>query len=643
MRHNKRPARRAAIQPMLATLVEAAFDRPGWFFEVKWDGYRAIAEVADGRVALYSRNHQSFAERFAPLVQSLRKLGHDAVLDGEVVVVDERGRASFQLLQNYQKAGQGQLRYYVFDLLSLDGRDLRRLPLRRRKELLGKVLDGLPNVLPSEHVEECGKAFFAAVTAQGLEGIIAKDAESPYREGSRSPAWLKIKARRRQEAVIGGFTEPRGSRQHLGALVLGVYEDGELTYIGHTGGGLDAQGLSELRSRLGPLVQRACPFRRRPATNAPVHWVSPQLVCEVTFQEWTQDGRMRQPIFVGLREDKPPTAVRREKAEPVLQVRDGQSAGRPRRRGPATAASAARVTGPSFTNLHKVYWPKEGYTKGDLTAYYREVAPVLLPYLHDRPQALHRHPNGITGKSFFQKDVSPLLPPDWVATAALPSGLGGESITYVLCQDESTLLYLANLGCIELNPWHSRTTAPDRPDYLVIDLDPLDVPLSRVIDAALAVREALEDVGAACFCKTSGKRGLHVLAPLGARYEYGHARRFAEIVATLVHRHLPDSTSLVRRPGLRRGQVYLDFLQNARGKTLAAPYCVRPTPGATVSAPLAWQEVRKGLEPSTFTLRTMPHRLDKVGDLWQAVLGPAIDLEACLERLRKAHAPGSAL
>jgi bifunctional non-homologous end joining protein LigD len=624
------------VRPMRATLVDEPFDRPGWLFELKWDGYRAVAEVSADGVALYSRNHKPFEERFAPIVASLRGLGHEAVLDGEIVVVDQQGRSDFQLLQNYQKTGRGRLRYYVFDLLYLDGRDLRRLPLRRRKALLGRILKGLSGVFPSEHIEGQGVALFEAAVARGLEGVMAKDGNSPYREGVRGPEWLKIKTRRRQEAVIGGFTEPRGSRQHVGALLLGVYEGDDLVYIGHTGGGFNTAGLAEMRARLEPFVQRACPFLKKPTANAPVHWVAPRLVCEVTFQEWTQDGIIRQPIFLGLREDKAPRAVRREVPRPVAAVTPAVKAS-PRKRA-GNAAKRRRTTqppGPVLTHLDKVYWPDKGYTKGDLVEYYREMAPVILPYLRDRPQSLHRHANGIAGPSFFQKDVSRQPPPAWVMTVAVPSGSGGRDVRYVLCQDEPTLLYLANLGCIELNPWNSRVGSLDRPDYLVIDLDPEAVPFARVVQTARMVHRTLDRAGAASLCKTSGKRGLHVFVPLGARYDYDQAKQFAEIIAGLVHGLLPGTTSVVRSPSLRQGRVYLDFLQNRRGQTLAAPYSARPHAGATVSAPLRWQEVRKGLDPGRFTIKTMAMRLDAVGDLWQPVLKASIDLADCLERLAK--------
>ncbi|HVS39227.1 MAG TPA: DNA ligase D [Gemmataceae bacterium] len=647
-RRAKKPAKRSQgapglmphdVRPMLATLVDEPFDRAGWLFEPKWDGYRAVAEVKSDAVRLYSRNHKGFENKFTAIVESLRSLGHEAVLDGEIVALDDSGRSRFQLLQNYQKTGKGALIYYVFDLLYLDGTDLRDKPLHQRKKLLGEALGDLAHVRLGEHVERRGLAFFRAAAEKGLEGIIAKDSASPYREGIRGGEWLKVKTRHRQEAVIGGFTEPRGSRTGLGALVLGVYDGDDLVYIGHTGGGLDTAGLGDIRARLDPLVRRRCPFHKEPATNAPVHWVEPRLVCEVEFQEWTDDGRMRMPIFLGMRDDKAASEVRRElpvAAEaPRHMKRPRPTAARIRTGDKDEQAGAASAEGPRLTNLDKVYWPAEGYTKGDLIAYYREVSPVLLPHLHDRPLSLHRHPNGIDGQSFIQKDVGRRPPPSWVSTASVQPESGAAPITYVVCQDEATLLYLANLGCIELNPWLSRTGSLDRPDYLVIDLDPNDIPFDRAVEAALTVHRQLEAAGTPSYCKTSGKRGLHVCVPLGATYEYEVARRFAEVVANVVHEQLPDATSVVRQPALRRRKVYLDFLQNRIGQTLAAPYSARPWPGATVSTPLRWAEVRRGLDPRRFTIRTMPERLNRFGDLWAPLLTEAANLRDCLARLER--------
>jgi bifunctional non-homologous end joining protein LigD len=320
----RRATRRARmphlVRPMLATLVDGPFDRTHWIFEVKWDGFRAIAEVEAGKVRLYSRNHKSFESRFAPVAAALARLKHDLVLDGEIVALDEQGRSHFQTLQNYQRTGEGTLIYYVFDLLYADGEDLRSEPLHVRKTRLKKLLPNQDPLRVSEHIEESGVAYYDAAVEHGLEGIIAKDANSQYVEGARTPSWLKIKSRRQQEAVIGGFTEPRRSRQGLGSLVLGVYKGKDLIYIGHAGGGFNDNGLLAMRARLNPLVRATCPFKTKPKTNAPVHWVNPKLVCEVEFQEWTEDGTMRQPIFLGLREDKAARSVKRELPESLEEA-----------------------------------------------------------------------------------------------------------------------------------------------------------------------------------------------------------------------------------------------------------------------------------------------------------------------------------
>jgi bifunctional non-homologous end joining protein LigD len=319
-------APRAIVRPMLATLVERPFDREGWIFEIKWDGYRAIADVEYGHVELYSRRHEPFNEKFAPIRDALAKFRHDAVLDGEIVVLDDEGKPSFQGLQNYQKSGHGQLAFYIFDLLSLDGQDLRHLPLVRRKEILRDLPLWGSRLRYCEHIETSGQAFFQALVAQDMEGMIAKKATSPYREGMRSYDWLKIKSRHQQEAVIAGFTKPRGGRVGFGALILGVYEDGALTYIGHTGGGFDTQTLLELHERLKKIATPQCPFTVRPKTNSPATWVRPEMVCEVAFHGWTGDGIMRQPIFLGMRTDKSPTQVHRE--EPAEVRRSSRRAAR---------------------------------------------------------------------------------------------------------------------------------------------------------------------------------------------------------------------------------------------------------------------------------------------------------------------------
>ncbi len=616
------------IKPMLAQPAEEPFDGSDWLFEIKWDGYRAIAEVVDQEVRLYSRNQLSLRDSFPAIVDSLKRLGHAAVLDGEVVVVDEGGKADFQLLQNLERTSRGNLVYYVFDLLYLDGHDLRRLPLIRRKEILRRILPDLPHIRFSDYVEETGIAFFRAAASRGGEGIVAKKKESIYQEGERTRNWLKVKKHLHQEAVIAGFTEPRGGRQNLGALVLGVYEGRELKYVGHAGAGFDERTLQELKTRLEPLAQDGSPFRTAPLTNAPVHWVRPELVCEVRFSEWTAGGTMRHPVFVGLRLG---TRVEGVSREIVLPVQRGTALKR------VDENTRLRVNQHvvTLTNLRKVFWPEDGYVKKDLVEYYRNIAPIVLPYLRDRPESLLRHPNGIHGASFYQKDVGE-QPPLWVKKVTIRSEAEEREITHLVCQDEATLVYLANLGCIEINPWNSRVGFLERPDYLVLDLDPLDIGFEAVVEAALAIREVLELAEAPSYCKTSGATGLHIYVPMGARYDYESVRSFAQVVAHLAHRRLPATTSMERNPERRRGRVYLDCLQNRFGQTLVAPYSLRARPGAPVSTPLMWDEVRRGLYPSSHTMKGIFARIEKIGDIFQPVLGEGIDMRLCLENLKRA-------
>ena len=537
------------------------------------------------------------------------------------------------MLQNYQTTGQGPLLYYVFDLLEWNGQDFRAEPLRVRKQKLAKVIRDLPNVKVSEHIEDRGTDYYDAARKLGIEGIIAKDASSPYVEGARSQAWLKIKTQQGQEAIIAGFTEPRGSRPYFGALILGLYEGDELVYIGHTGGGFNRRSLADLHARLLPLVRRDCPFVKRPKTNMPVTWVEPKLVCNVKFQEWTGEGILRQPIFLGLRDDKDPKSVRRERALPSRPTADdAETTVKTQQR--AHGKGNLSVQELKLTNLDKVYFPEDGITKGDLLEYYREIAPVLLPYLKDRPMNLNRHPNGIHQKNFYQKDISRQNPPAFVETTQIIAESDGDAVKYLVCQNLDTLLYVVNLGCIELNPWNARKGSLDRPDYLIFDLDPVELPFTAVVQVAQAFRKVLEDLDLDGYCKTSGKRGLHIYLPLGAKVTHEQGRDFGEILAIQVNRQLPELTSLERSPAKRRKRVYLDIMQNRKAQSLVAAYSVRPQVGATVSTPLTWNEVTSRLDPTRFTIKTTQRRLDKHGDLWKPVLGRGVNLLKALDRLK---------
>lgn len=613
----KRSAMPHGVKPMLAQLAEAPFSRKGWLFEVKWDGYRALAELQQGKVSLFSREHKSFTARFPEIVRSLTQLSHDAILDGEVVVLDKGGKPSFQLLQEYQKTGKGHLVYAVFDVLYADGHDVRQEPLRERKRLLKLLLPKSPNIVYSEHEERVGLALFRSAQRQGLEGVMAKRADSTYQTGQRSSDWLKFKTSQRQEAVIGGYTEPRGSREHIGALILGVYRHGGLIYIGHTGGGSSDASLKELHSSLKKLERKTSPFAEPPKPNAPVHWVEPKLVCEVKFQEWTKEGSMRQPIFLGLRVDKQPREV-------VKEVPPSTGDGEPIGHGRDLV---------HFTHSDKLYWTKEKITKGDVLAYYRRVAKYLLPHIQGRPESLHRFPSGIEQEGFYQKDLEHA--PAWTKTVKIRAESVGRSIHYLLCDDVETLSYMVQLGCVEIDPWNSRVKSIDRPEYLIMDLDPEGVPFSAVVKTARAVKEVFDSLKVKSYCKTSGATGLHVYVPLAGKYSYEQTRLFAELIAQHVHAKLPTLTSLERSPAKRQHRVYLDYLQNRKGATTVAPYSLRPRPGAPVSTPLHWDEVVEGLDPLDHTLRNIDARLKKVGDLWKPILGRGIDMEACLRRLQK--------
>lgn len=598
------------IHPMLAHLVDEPFDDENWLFEVKWDGFRAIAEVDRNHVELYSRSFQSFNRQFSPIVDSLKHLSLQAVLDGEIVILDKKGRSSFQSLQNFQNTGKGDLRYYVFDLLYYNGEDLRNVPLIQRKQLLKKILPNNPTSLIqySDHVLKKGKEIFEQAKKNQLEGIIAKEINSSYLS-KRSRSWLKIKTHQRQEAVICGFTAPRGGREKFGALILGIKEKGGWKYVGHVGGGFDRTTLTNVLDHLKPLITDKSPFKEQIKTNMPVTWVKPELICEVSFSEWTEGDHMRQPIFLGLREDKKSKEVKRE--TPIVVI--------------STKAKSP------FTNLDKVYWPDEGYTKGDLINYYKSISKFILPYLKDRPESLRRYPKGIQEQGFFQKNIDESFP-SWVPTYEIIHE-GNRKVNYLLIPDEKTLLFTINLGCIDLNPFNSRIQKLDYPDYLILDLDPENISFDAVIETAQVIHDLLQSHNIPSYCKTSGARGLHIYIPLGAKYTYEQARQFAQILASLTHQQLPKITSIERKPSARQKRVYIDFLQNNFGQTLAAPYSVRAKPGATVSTPLEWSEVKPGLNPRDFTMENTLARLKQKGDLFKPVLGRGINLKSVLKHL----------
>lgn len=637
------------VKPMLASPDVPAFDDPDWLFEIKWDGYRAVAETGGKEVRLYSRNGLSFAEAYPAITAELSGIKRRMILDGEIVAVDQNGRPDFQLLQHAAAEADTALVYHVFDLLELDGKDLTSLPLIERKELLLRNLPIGEHVKYCDHISGRGKDFFAAAKAQDLEGIIAKRKDGTYHKGVRSKSWLKIKNHLAQEVVIGGYTAPRNSRQHFGALLLGVYEKDRLRYAGHTGTGFDARSLKELSALMKPLERTTSPFAEEVDANSPATWITPKLVAQVKFTEWTRDGHMRHPVYLGLRPDKDAKEVHKEKTpatnsganvrSKVMNVRKAKA--QPARKEQVAnerEVKAGRHT-VRLTNLNKVFWPKEGFTKGDLLAYYERMAPVILPHLKDRPESLYRTPNGIKGPGFFQKDAGGQAP-GWVPSVKIPSdSRDGEDIDYILCNDLGTLLYLVNLGCIEINPWTSRKQHLLKPDHLVMDLDPSKGnTFDDVVEAALAVKVVLDHIGATGYCKTSGSTGIHIYIPTGGRYTYDELAPVAKNIMRVVQGLLPDTTTLERSLAARsKKKIYLDHLQNRKGQTLASVYSVRPKPGATVSTPLDWDEVKPGLDLRAFTMETVPERVEKKGDLFHGVLErasfPLRKIQAALEKL----------
>jgi bifunctional non-homologous end joining protein LigD len=520
----------------------------------------------------------------------------------------------------------------------------------------------------SDHINGVGKKFFEAAKEKGLEGIIAKNRDSVYQVAQRSKDWLKVKTTQRQESVIAGYTQGRASRQHFGALILGLYENDDLVYVGHTGSGFNQKTLSEVWNKLQSLVTNKCPFRVKPKTNMPATWIKPKLVCEIKFQEWTQDSLMRQPIFMGLRVDKKPSEVKKEKPMATKSAKNKSEAKVKKSVRPTADKKMKSISIPGekspamkklqktrkienwlpvdekdknvtvdgqelkFTNLNKIYWKKEKYTKRDMLNYYHNITPFMLPYMKDRPQSLNRHPNGINGMSFYQKDTRGKVA-SWIETHADFSESTNETIEYFVCTNEASLLYLANLGCIEMNPWHSKTQTPDHPDYCLIDLDPYEIGFDKVIETAQTVKKVLDELEIPGYCKTSGASGLHIYIPLGAKYDYDQSKHLAELIVTLVHHEIPAFTSLERSPQKRRRKIYLDYLQNRQSQTVAAPYSLRPKPGAPVSTPLHWEEVKKGLSPSAFTMKNIFDRLENEGDLFQPVLQKGVDLKKTLVKI----------
>ncbi|MEO5984283.1 MAG: DNA ligase D [Ferruginibacter sp.] len=657
---------------MLAKESIEAFDDDAWIFEIKWDGFRALAETGKD-IKLYSRNGNSFVHSYPVVVKALSRIKLEAVLDGEIVVLNEDGFPDFQKIQDYENHTHLPLHFYVFDLLSLKGKKLHDLPLTARKDLLKKLIGKNEIIKYSDHISGTGKDFFNVSVQRNLEGIMAKKADSQYYPGRRTNEWLKIKNNKTADVIIVGYTEPGGSRNHFGSLVLGIKDGNFLNHAGNAGTGYDEKKLKEIFNLLQPIRRDTCPITGYVKIPG-VTWVEPEFVCEVKFTEWTKDSKLRHPVFIRLRNDKNINDSDMKEIKPVkhaskkvtlskLKKNKIEKLIKPSKKKVISNAKTVKKTAPvktivleteadsnkkakelsvlqfgkvsvAISNRQKTYFPDDGITKGMVIDYYQSVAEYILPYLQNRPQSLKRNPGGIKDFGFFHKDAGDIAP-SWVKSFKVHSESTNKMIDYIICNDKATLAYLNNLGCIELNPWHSVTSKPDKPDYLIIDIDPSDNnTFEQVIETAQHFKKLLDKAEAPSFCKTSGASGLHIYVPMGKKFSYEQAKDFAHVLCMLVSEQLPDFTTLERNLKKRgNNHMYLDYLQNRRGQTIASVYSLRPRIGATVSMPLLWKEVKKGLTPADFTIRNALKRIIKMGDIFKGILGPGIDISKCLNLL----------
>ena len=636
----KRNVRVEDTELMLAETRDEPFSKAGWLFEVKLDGYRMRAACQGGAPILYSRKGLDFTESFPEIARGIKAIPFEGViLDGELVVLNESGHPSFNKLQARAKLGAREAKraaiespatLYVFDLLAFEGYDLRKLPLIKRKEILQKILPPTGPLRYSEHFAKNGEALYEQVVNLGLEGIVAKKADSPYRSG-RSSDWLKIRADRIDDFVVVGFSKPKGSRGGFGSLHVGAYKDGRLIYCGRAGSGFSGDQLSEISATLQSLVRKTPPCD--PPENGALPkgtdhtWVEPRLVCDVRYKEFTKDGLLRQSVFVRFRDDKKPEDV----VMPGLGPRDSGLEETP----PKPQALAPSPREVKFSNLDKAFWPEEKYTKGDLIEYYRSMGPWLLPYLKNRPVVLTRYPDGINGKSFYQKDA-PGFVPDWIQTIPIWSEDTQRDIQYFVANDIETLVYLVNLGTIPLHIWMSRIDDLTRPDWCLIDLDPKEAPFANVITLAKTMKKLCDDVDMPAFIKTTGKSGLHVMLPLGRQLTYAQCLQLAILFARLVTDRHTDIATTARTISKREGKVYVDAFQNRAGQLMVAPYSVRPSPKAPVSMPIEWDEVNGKLHNTNFTITNALKRMQKLGhDPVAPVLELKPNLVGVLERLNE--------
>ena len=645
------------ISPMLATLIEKPFSDPEWLFEIKWDGYRAISFVEKDSFRFISRRNIDLIKKF-PQAETIPGLinAQSAILDGEIVVVDKNGKPNFQKLQNIARFFRSRsipteenvsLIYYVFDLLYLDGRDLRDEPLIERKKLLKSIIHPNEFLKYSDEIVELGKELYKKASEEGLEGIIAKKLDSHYIE-RRTSYWLKMKTHPQQEVVIGGYTKPRNSRQYFGALVVGIYDGDSLRFSGHIGTGFDDFTLKQIYELLQQNKSDNNPFTTIPKTNEPVQWVEPKLICEVKFAEWTSEGIMRQPVFLGLREDKTAKEVAKELPVDVdvkkidKKAKKGTTKIKKKVEPIEEVFSREKLAGNiivdfdgievSLTNLDKIYWPEKQISKGELLRYYYKIRKTILPYLKGRPQILKRFPNGIKEQPFYQHNLEDS--PAFVNTIRISEK--DNVVNYAIIDDTPSLLYIVNLGNIAMNTFMSRADDLKKPDWLALDLDPEETSFKTVCEVAIVVKGVLDDIGLNGYPKTSGSRGMHIFIPIDRSYTYEQTQAFARILSTVICSRIPEKATINRTMKKRTSdQVYVDFFQNAEGKSITSPYSVRECPGATVSAPLTWEEIESMPNKNDYTIFNMPSRIEKLGDIYNNVLKKHQKLDKPTQRLEQ--------
>jgi len=611
------------IQPMLASAAKQIFNHPDWLYELKWDGYRVLAHISEKGVLLQSRNGISLTSKFPKLAKDLEAVEHECILDGEVVLLDEAGVSQFGELQNYPNA-KGVLRFYVFDMLYLNGHSMLDLSLIDRKSLIPDVVEGLDITRYCDHIEAMGSALYHKATAVGMEGVMAKHKASTYSLGARTDKWLKVKSVESVDALICGYTAAADGTVAFGSLILGIMEGEKMAYIGNCGSGFSEAKREELLKLFRRYGSDRNPFDKKLNLKGRTpNWMIPTLKCEVKYSERTKNGMLRHPVFKRL----------------INQPIVGQKTHwQPYNKRVATSRETLEIDGlpVPISNIDKVYWPDSGISKYDLIDYYLKISDFILPHLVDRPQSLHRHPNGILEDGFYQKDNERV--PEWMQTTTIYSNSSERNIEYLLCQNTASLLYMANLGCIEINPWSSRLGHLEYPDYGIIDLDPPEgVDFQNVVLIAKEFKSVLDAAKIGAYCKTSGSKGLHIYIPMGAKYRYEEVRNFIKLLCHFVEERHPKIATMERRIINRKGKIYLDYLQNRKGHTIASVYSVRPLANAPVSMPIQWEELNSGLSAQKYTLKNTMERVANTHDLFQPLRDTGIDMETALNNLDRSY------